>query len=308
MLYMNNEQLRQLPIGGSAIVSAIERTLRGVRDGDVTVAPKTANKTSDGRYMMATLAGADSSGLVAVKSVLVNNRNRELGLPSINGAIMLLDAQSGELRAVLDANWVTAVRTAGLSAVAASRLADPRSTVLGLLGAGVQAASHLSLFSDMFPLQRVMVSGRSQEGIARICTQAESLGVTAESVRPRDCVTHADILVSCLSLDFSISPFLDAGWLKAGSFASILDQALAWKPKSLHAIDDIYIDDRVQEQALGKPLAPAERVRGDLTDLLLDSPGWQPEKRIAFVFRGIAAGDLAVAALAYSAAVATPGC
>ena len=305
MMYLNDEQLQQLPIRGHDIVASIESTLRGVRTGDVTVAPKTANKTSDGRYMMATLAGSDSSGLVAVKSVLVNNENRNQGLPSINGAIMLLDAQTGQLRAMFDANWVTAVRTAGLSAVAASRLANPKSAVLGLLGAGVQALSHISLFSELYPIQRVLVSGRSQEGVGRIHAHAKSLGLAAETATAEQVVARADVLISCISLDFSIKPFLDAGWLRPGSFASILDQALAWQPASLHALNDIYIDDRVQEQALGKPLAPAEKVAGDLTDLVLADTQWQADKRMAFVFRGIAAGDLAVAALAYSIATHT---
>ncbi len=59
---------------------------------------------------------------------------------------MVMDGQTGLLRAVLEANWVTAVRTAALSMVAARRLPDPNAETVAFVGAGVQARSHLAAF------------------------------------------------------------------------------------------------------------------------------------------------------------------
>ena len=68
---------------------------------------------------------------------------------------MLLDSQTGLPLAVIDGNWVTARRTAGLSAVAAKRLARPDSASIAFIDCGVQARNHLDAFCDIFPLREV---------------------------------------------------------------------------------------------------------------------------------------------------------
>ena len=115
MQYIDDARLAGLGITPADVRAAIEDVLRAIEAGTVTIAPKTMAVAPDGRYMMATLSASDADGLIAVKSVMVNDRNKARGLPGINGAILLLDAETGVLRAVLDANWVTAERTAGLS-------------------------------------------------------------------------------------------------------------------------------------------------------------------------------------------------
>src|SRR5262245_65826622 len=91
---------------------------------------------------MATLAMADDPPYMAVKSLLLNPRNPERGLPSINSLVTLLDGNTGVPLAVMDGNWITAVRTAGVSAVAAKRLARPDSSIAAFVGCGVQARTH----------------------------------------------------------------------------------------------------------------------------------------------------------------------
>ncbi len=73
----------------------------------------------DVRYMMATLAAADDPPVLAVKSLLLNPRNSGQGLKPINVLVTLLDSETGLPLAVIDGNWVTAMRTTALSAVAA---------------------------------------------------------------------------------------------------------------------------------------------------------------------------------------------
>jgi ornithine cyclodeaminase/alanine dehydrogenase len=65
---------------------------------------------------------------------MLNPRNRERGLPDINAAVTLLDSDTGLPLAIIDGNWVTAVRTAGLSAVAAKRLARPDASIAAFIG------------------------------------------------------------------------------------------------------------------------------------------------------------------------------
>ena len=304
-IYLSDATLAGLGITPADIRSAIADVLRGVEAGTVHVAPKTNVIAGDGRYMMATLSSSDAAGLIAVKYAMVNDRNKALGLPGINSAIMLMDAETGALRATLDGNWITGVRTAGLSAVAAEQLADPAAATLGLIGAGVQGESHLRAFADQFPLAHVRVFGRSPGPVAALCDMARGLGLEAvAAASPEACLTGADIVVTSVTLDYAIAPFLDARWLKPGAFAAITDLAIPWHDESLTAFGAVYVDDADQERAMAKPMVDPGLIRGDLRDLVVRGAGTLGDAPRAFIFRGIAAGDLAVAALAYRRATA----
>jgi len=250
LLYLDHQQLASLGISTKDIVTAIEDTLIQKKQGSVTTAPKTGASTDDGRYLMATLAASDKSRIVAVKSVLSNPRNKAADMPSTNGSIMLLDSEHGQLKAVLDANWITAVRTAGLSVVAAKHLANKESLSIGLIGAGVQAESHLRAFADFFPLAEVRVFSRGKAGIEHIQKIAQDLNLSFEQCNPETCLRESDIVVSAVSRDFSIQPFLDARLMRAGSFAAITDLAIPWCSSGLIGFDEIYIDDLAQERLM----------------------------------------------------------
>lgn len=305
--FLDEVALGGLDISGGEIIAAIEDVLRGVRAKEVSVAPKAATIAPDGRYMMATLSASDAAGVIVVKSVMVNDRNKARGLPGINGGIMVLDAETGELRAVLRANWVTAVRTAGLSAVAAKRLANPDSASIALIGTGVQAESHLRSFAEMFPLKEVRAFGRGAAGIAKTHAVADELGLSFETCDPRSCLEDANIVVSSVTLDYTIQPFLDARWLKPGAFAAITDLGIPWEDAGQRAFGRVYVDDLAQERAMEKPMVAPDLITGELADLVVDGAAFDPSKPSAFIFRGIAAGDLAVATLAYTRACGGSG-
>ena len=121
----DDEFLEGLGLSGAQIVDAIEEAIRAEAAGEISTAPKSAVLPGDGRYMMTTLSSADAPDLTIVKSVMVSPRNPARGRPGIDGAILIQDSETGQMRALCEAGWVTGVRTAGLSAVAARRLANP---------------------------------------------------------------------------------------------------------------------------------------------------------------------------------------
>lgn len=306
-LWLSDDSLARLGIATSEIVACIEAALAAKARGAVWSSPKAALLPGDGRYMMATLTAGDSPAYVAVKTVMVSPGNPDLGLPTINGAILLLDSTTGLMRAVLGANWVTAVRTAGLSSVVAKRLANPASQVAAFIGCGVEARSHLDAFADLFPLRQVRAYGRGRPNIDRLCKAAQARGI--ESVvctDPRAALEDADIVVTSITLDYSVKPFLDARWLKPGAFAAVTDLAIPWEPEGMPAFDTIILDDLEQEAASAKPMVRADLVAGDLGGLASGKVRavFSPTRRSAFVFRGIGLGDYAVASLACERALA----
>jgi ornithine cyclodeaminase/alanine dehydrogenase len=122
-LYLSEQIFGTLGITTSQAVRAIEHLIRGRDEGTVWSAPKAVVEPPDGRYLMATLAAADDPPFMAVKSLPLNPDNPDKGLPQINASVTLLDSGTGLPRAVMDGNWITTVRTAALSAVAAKRMA-----------------------------------------------------------------------------------------------------------------------------------------------------------------------------------------
>ena len=304
-LYLPDTTLDRLGITPGEIADAIEDALVAKSEGRLFTTPKSAILPGDGRYMMATLAVGDD-GLIVVKQVSVTPENPERGLPTSNGAIMVLDAQTGLLRAILGANWVTAHRTAALSAVAARKLADPASETIAFVGCGVQADSHLMAFREMFPLTRVLAVGRGQKNVDRFCAFARAEGLEAEHTGAEEALKQADIVVTSITLDYTIKPFLDARWLKPSAFAAITDLFIPWADDSISAFGSVVVDDLEQERAAEKPLVPAAAITGDLTDLVT---GKLPDRDLAapatFAFRGIALGDYAASALALRRAEAS---
>src|SRR3974390_29524 len=105
--YLSGAVLERLKISTRDIVDEIERQIVGQRSGKVWCAPKAAVLPGDDRYVMATLGVASEPRLIATKSLLVNPRNAERGLPTLNSLITLLDGETGLPLALIDGNWVT---------------------------------------------------------------------------------------------------------------------------------------------------------------------------------------------------------
>ena len=303
--YLSWDLLQSLQLTPQEISFSIEHLLLGRKRQQVWNAPKAAITPPDGRYMMATLAAADDPPFLAVKALVLNPDNPKNGLASINSLVTLLDSRSGLPLAMLDGNWVTAVRTAGLSAVAAKRLARPDASVAAFIGCGVQAHSHLQALAALFPLTEIRAFGRGTTSRDTFCRSAEKMGLTAvASETAREAMFDADLIVTSVTLSPQLVPFLDTRWLKPGVFVTMTDLAAPWLQESMAAFDRIIVDDLEQEASMDKPLVDPALVRGDLTGLVTGDAAERctADERTAFVFRGLALGDLAVAGLAYQRA------
>ena len=100
---------------------------------------------------------------IGVKAIGVFPGNVEKGMDAHQGSLMLFDGGTGELRALMNASAVTAIRTAAVSAVATRALAREDADDLAILGASVQARTHLSAIAHVRPLRRVRVASARAE-------------------------------------------------------------------------------------------------------------------------------------------------
>ena len=301
-LYLSNEVLEGLDVSTAESVESIEQLLHRRARSQAWSAPVTLLFVPDGRIMLATLAAADDPPLLAVKSQAFNPRNSDRGLAPANGVVTLLNSETGLPVAVLDVNWVTGIRTAGLSAVAAKRLARADSSVIAFIGCGVQAHSHLRAFGDLFPLEEVRAFGRGSAKRDTLCEAAQEKGYTAvASATGQEAIEGADIVVTSVTFTPNLEPFLDARGMKPGAFAAITDLAIPWVKEGMPAFDRIIVDDVEQEASTSYPMVDPALIRGDLLGVATgDTAGREnDEERTAFVFSGLALGDLALAGVAY---------
>ena len=150
------------------------------------------------------------------------------------------------------------------------------------------------------PLKRIRAVGRGKANLDRLCATARDLGLEAETAEtPEQALRDADLVVTSVTLDYTIEPFLDARWLKRGAFAAITDLCIPWHDESLGHFGTVVIDDNEQEKGAERPMLPADSVAGDLADLVTGRVvPRDPEKPAAFAFRGMALGDYAAAVLA----------
>jgi ornithine cyclodeaminase/alanine dehydrogenase-like protein (mu-crystallin family) len=128
-----------------------EAAVGALAKGEGENPPKTALHTRDEAFLHAMPAYHRPSDVVGLKWVSGYPENRAHGLPYIMGLIVLNDPETGRPLCVMDAREITGVRTAAISGVAMSRLAPPKVATVAVVGTGVQARTHLSVLSHLFP-------------------------------------------------------------------------------------------------------------------------------------------------------------
>src|SRR5260370_3391137 len=97
----------------------------------------------------------------SLKLLTAISDNTSRGFPRNQAIVILIDATSGQTRAILEGSWLTAVRTGAVSGLATELLARPDADVLALFGAGAQAPTQVWALHTARPLREVRVVNRS---------------------------------------------------------------------------------------------------------------------------------------------------
>jgi alanine dehydrogenase len=235
---------------------------------------------------------------IGAKVITVFPGNDATPLDSHLGVVLLFEADTGTLLAIIDASSVTAMRTAAV------------------LGAGVQAMTHLDAMRCVRPIRRVRIWSRSPERRARFVEKArQQFGISVEpSATVEMCVEGADIICTVTA---SRQPVLDGTWIAEGAHINAVGAALPIAREldsATVAKSRLYVDRR--ESALAEagdiliPIAEgvisADHIRGELGEVLLGvvPARGSPGEVTLFKSLGLAIEDLAAARLIYEKGVA----
>ncbi|CAN0432585.1 unnamed protein product, partial [Phaeothamnion confervicola] len=221
----------------------------------------------------------------------------------------LSDVTTGRPLAVMGGNWITATRTAAMTAIAAQKLARPGSESIGFVGCGVQAYSHLDAMRLVLPnLKCVVAYSRTEASANKFAEAARAFGMEASTTRdPRAAVEGLDAVITTVPEGASTLEFLDTAWLAPGSFAGAVDLGRSWKRETLRNVDLLATDEHEQTRtlaAMGR-MNFAGPYDADLPELASGGrPGRTSDaQRAMFVYSGHALADLAAAQVVYEIAL-----
>ena len=152
---------------------------------------------------------------LGMKVVTYFQDNPKNNLPAILATIMLFSAETGKIIATMDGSYITAIRTACASALATKALANPQNGVLGILGAGVQARTHMQALIRVRKIEKIKLYSPSGASAAAVKKEMESQLKCAIDVAnsAEEAVRGADLVVTATTAK---EPILRSAWLKPG--------------------------------------------------------------------------------------------
>ena len=153
---------------------------------------------------------------LGMKVVTYFHNNPKQNLPSILATIMLFSSETGKMMAIMDGSYITAIRTGCASAMASNVLSNPTASVLGILGAGVQAKAHIRALCRVHKLKTIKIYSPSGTGAPKIKQELQAeIGVAIEGVKSaEEAVRGSDLIVTATTAK---EPVLSAEWLKPGA-------------------------------------------------------------------------------------------
>jgi ornithine cyclodeaminase/alanine dehydrogenase-like protein (mu-crystallin family) len=224
---------------------------------------------------------------------LVTFYPKNVGVHTHHALIVMLKPETGEPLAVMDGRLITEMRTAAASAVATDRLARRDAKVLGILGSGVQAKSHLAALRHVRDFQEVRVwSPRNAKAFADR-HKVKAVASAADAAR------GADVVVVAAS---STTPILEGRWLAPGTHVNAIGATRPdWREldDTLVTTAHVFVDSR--EAALresGDVIAAKSEVTEIGAVVAGTAPGRRNDTEITlFKSVGVAVEDVAAAAL-----------
>jgi alanine dehydrogenase len=298
-------------------IDAVERAFKLHGSGQATAPAVASVPVSGGGFHIkaGVLPFGDRSYFVAKTNGNFPGNPERNGLPTVQGTLVVCDGERGIPLAVMDANEITALRTAAATAVAAKHLIRQDATKLAIVGCGLQGHMHvqaLSLVMTVSALTLFDTSQSSAESLAQLATERLGIGVTIAAA-PAAAARGADVCVTCTT---SREFLLHAGDVERGTF--VAGVGVDWEQKRELA-PDLLKDSRIVVDVLSQCAAFGDLhhaieagvvqqsdVHAELGEVVAGQKSGRESDDDVIVFdsTGMALQDVAAAALVYERAVA----
>lgn len=297
-------------------IDAMQRLFSTLADGNYVQPLRLIAWQPDRRGGIAAMpAFVGASNAVGAKLITVFPQNRQEGLESHQGIVVLHEPQRGRLLGIFHAGAITAIRTAAVSGMATRLLARADASTLAILGSGTQARTHFQAMYAVRPVRSVRVWSRTAENAAAFASwirgQVPDLDV-ATCVSPEEAVYGAELICTTTA---ATQPVLRGAWIADGAH---INAAGASVPGFRELDGDsvarsrLFVDSRESalaesddiRGAIAEGFVDASHIAGDLADLASGRvPGRRTHSDVTlFESCGMAIEDVATAAFLYERA------
>lgn len=319
--FLNAADIDALAISPAEVITAVENVVAAHGRGETVFEPRThliPNNGGIGHFniLRGHVDTLGERGLSGVKVVGDFVPNYQKGLPSELALMNVYDPATGVPLSIMDATWITEVRTGAMTAVGAKHLARPGSRILGHVGARGTAFANVTMLDSLFPLEEIRVTSRRPESREAFADRLrEATGTPVRAVATADeAFDGADILVEASRLE-EPAPLLRTAAVKPGAFVVPYGTVSAVELDLLDVMDKVVVDDWRESQSGRFGALRVHVDTGRLSEQTLYAqigeivsgrkPGRErPGERILFWHRGLSILDVALAHLVLTRAEA----
>ena len=293
---------------------AVEHVFRLYGEGKTQAPGVLGVHARDGRFhIKAGVLQLDRPYFAAKINANFPHNPKTLGLPTIQGVIVLSDADNGYPLAVMDSSEITAQRTAGATAVAAKYLARPESKTLTICGCGIQGRVSLRALRQLFPIEKVFAYDVDSNRCEKFANDLSAeLGMAIKAVdQLDDAVLQSDICITCTP---SRQFYLKREHIGAGTFVAAvgaddehkqeLDPTLLAESKVVADLVEQCATIGELHHALDRKVMTRAQVHAELGEVVAGTkPGrTSTDEIIVFDSTGIALQDVVTSALVFEKA------
>jgi ornithine cyclodeaminase/alanine dehydrogenase len=313
MLVLSRRDLESL-LSPADVIAAVEDAFREYAAGRARALPRAALPMGREGVFLAMVSALPRRKALGAKLVSVTPRNRARGLPTVHACYLLADPETGAPLSLMEAGFLTGIRTGATSALAARHLARSDSAVVTCFGAGFQAALQLRCLQAVLPLREVRVVGRDPARARAFGERtAAALGLPVAAMTDRKAAVRGAHVITCATT--SPRPVFDGRHLEPGTH---VDAVGAFRPdarevdtetvKRARVVVDTYEGAWTEAGDLLLPIRARaitrRHVKAELADLVTGRRrGRQAPGQITlFKSVGFALEDAATARLAYDRA------
>jgi alanine dehydrogenase len=277
------------------LIPAMARALADLSSGKVVQPMRTMIPIADHGGFLGLMPAY--GGALGAKLVTFYPGNQ--GVPTHHAMIVLFRPETGEPLVTMDGRFITEMRTAAVSAVASQLLARPEASVLGILGSGVQARSHLEALRLVRAFRDIRVwSPRNARAFAK------QFGIHA-APSAAEAVRGADVVVVATT---SQTPVLSGAWLSPGTHINAVG---APRPTWRELDDDvlrkarIYVESREAATRESGDVIAAGQVVAEIGEVVTGAKRGRESAGEITLFKsvGVAIEDVVSADLVYRKAV-----
>lgn len=296
-------------------IDAMHRAFSLLSSGETFVPSRYVNKLPSGNLLMLFKpAYVEKDNRLSIKMITQREQSCILGIPVIQGVVMVIDVETGEILSIMDGEYITALRTGAASGLATRFFARQDSEVLGLFGCGAQGITQLEAVLCERPIKKVFVFDKNKNRANRLMEEMQEK-TDAELVFSKDTSVLAEADIICTATN-STKPLFRRDEVKRGVHINAIG---SFQPHMqeldpfLLSDSKIYFDQKepcLRESGdfirpLSEGLITEEQIVGEIGDYCLNKiPGRESEDEITiFKSVGVAIQDYAVATDIYNFAL-----